>query len=41
MAGDMASGLWNNMSFGFGFYLSLAIVIGFTLRGVAILRRRA
>jgi len=41
LAGDMASNLWNSMSFGFGFYLSLAIVIAFTVRGVAVLRRRA
>jgi hypothetical protein len=41
MAGDMASTLWSSLSFGFGFYLSLAIVAGFTIRGIAVLRRRA
>lgn len=41
MAGDMASSLWSSLSFGFGFYLSLAIVVAFTVRGVAVLRRRA
>ncbi|MBB1596484.1 hypothetical protein [Achromobacter sp. UMC46] len=41
MAGDMASSLWNSLSFGFGFYLSLAIVVAFAVRGIAVLRRRA
>ena len=41
VAQDMASTLWNSLSFGFGFYLSLAIALGFTVRGLAVLRRRA
>ncbi|MGH8815656.1 MAG: hypothetical protein ACREX5_03605 [Achromobacter pestifer] len=41
MAQDMAQTIWNSLSFGFGFYLSLAIVAGFTIRGIAVLRRRA
>lgn len=41
MAGDMASSLWSSLSFGFGFYLSLAIVVAFTVRGIAVLRHRA
>lgn len=41
LAGDMASNLWDSLSFGFGFYLSLAIVLAFTVRGIAVLRRRA
>ncbi|CAB3671748.1 hypothetical protein [Achromobacter piechaudii] len=41
MAGDMASSIWSSLSFGFGFYLSLAIVVGFAIRGVAMLRRPA
>lgn len=41
MAQDMVSTIWNSLSFGFGFYLSLALVVGFTVRGIAVLRRRA
>ncbi|WP_313625074.1 hypothetical protein [Achromobacter sp.] len=41
MAQDMAGALWDSLSFGFGFYLSLAIMVGFTLRGIAAWRRRA
>lgn len=41
LAGDMASNLWSGLSFGFGFYLSVAIALAFTVRGVAALRRRA
>ncbi len=41
LAGDMASNLWDSLSFGFGFYLSLAIAVAFTVRGIAVLRRRA
>lgn len=41
LAGDMASNLWNSLSFGFGFYLSVAIALAFTVRGIAALRRRA
>lgn len=41
LAGDMASNLWNSLSLGFGFYLSLAIAVAFTVRGIAVLRRRA
>lgn len=41
LAGDMASNLWSSLSFGFGFYLTFAIVAIFTVRGVAVLRRRA
>jgi hypothetical protein len=41
LAGDMASNLWSGLSFGFGFYLSIAIALVFTVRGVAALRRRA
>lgn len=41
LAGDMASNLWSSLSFGFGFYLSLAIVVVFTVRGVSALRRSA
>ena len=37
----MASNLWDSLSFGFGFYLSLAIAVAFTVRGIAVLRRRA
>ncbi|MNS80817.1 hypothetical protein D3C72_1145140 [compost metagenome] len=41
MAQDVASTIWNSLSFGFGLYLSLAIALGFAVRGVMILRRRA
>lgn len=41
LAGDMASNLWSSLSFGFGFYLSVAIALAFTVRGIAALRRRA
>lgn len=41
LAGDMASNLWDSLSFGFGFYLSLAIAVAFTVRGIAVLSRRA
>jgi len=40
MAGDMVSSIWSNLSLGFGFYLSLAIAVAFTVRGIAVLRRR-
>lgn len=41
LAGDMASNLWNSLSFGFVFYLCAAIAIAFTVRGIAAMRRRA
>ncbi|MNT72578.1 hypothetical protein D3C72_2111950 [compost metagenome] len=41
MAQDMASTVWNSLSFGFGLYLSLAIAVGFAVRGVMVMRRRA
>ncbi|WMD19757.1 hypothetical protein RAS12_24570 [Achromobacter seleniivolatilans] len=41
MAGDIASTIWNSLSFGFGFYLSLVLAVCFAVRGVAALRRRA
>lgn len=41
LAGDMASTLWSNLSFGFGFYLSAAIAVAFAVRGIVALRRRA
>ncbi|MDH0090302.1 hypothetical protein N7373_02500 [Achromobacter mucicolens] len=41
LAGDMASNLWNSLSFGLGFYLCAAIAIAFTVRGIAAMRRSA
>lgn len=41
MTQNLAGALWDSLSFGFGFYLSLAIMLGFTLRGIAAWRRRA
>lgn len=41
MAQDMASTIWNSLSFGLGLYLSLAIAVGLAVRGVFVLRRRA
>ncbi len=38
LGNDMAMGVWNNTTLGVGFYLSLAVAIYFTVRGVAALR---